>query len=108
MDPKEGEMSKPDETQSFVDAVQHPVRREILRLAVEMGEKFSPTQASKALEVDLSVVSYHVKVLSDKGLLTLVSKRPTPSSVEHFYAPVSSALEHPIVKVILQEEETCS
>ena len=108
MNPKEGEMSKPDETQSFVDAVQHPLRREILRLAVEQEEKFSPTQASRALEVDLSVVSYHVKVLSDKGVLTLVSKRPTPSSVEHFYAPASSALEHPIVKVILQEEETRS
>ena len=100
-------MSKPDTTQSFVDAVQHPLRREILRFAVERGEKLSPTQASRALGVDLSVVSYHVKVLTDKGVLDLVSQRPTPSSVEHFYAPVSSALEHPIVKVILQEEEAC-
>lgn len=101
-------MSKPDKTQSFVDAVQHPLRREILRLAVERGERFSPTQASRALEQDLSVVSYHVKVLTDKGVLTLVSKRPTHSSVEHFYAPISSALEHPIVRVILQEEEARS
>jgi DNA-binding transcriptional ArsR family regulator len=108
MNPKEGEMSKPDKTQSFVDAVQHPVRREILRLAVERDEKISPTQASRTLDVDLSVVSYHVKVLTDKGVLSLVSTAPTPSSVEHFYTPVSSALEHPIVKVILEEEEACS
>jgi len=93
----EGDASS-DPTQRYVDALKHPMRREILRLAVASREAISPVRASQALDEHLSNVSYHVRVLVDHGLMTPAHTSRTRGAVEHFYVVEPNALEHPVVK----------
>ncbi len=72
-----------------VKALNHPLRVEILR-AIEV-ERASPVELSRRLEAPLGVVSYHVRVLADLGLIKLVKRTPRRGAVEHHYeakAPV--------------------
>jgi DNA-binding transcriptional ArsR family regulator len=72
-----------------VKALNHPLRVAILR-AIEV-ERASPVELSRQLEAPLGVVSYHVRVLADLGLIKLVKRTPRRGAVEHHYearAPV--------------------
>ncbi len=72
-----------------VKALNHPLRVEILR-AIEV-ERASPVELSRRLDAPLGVVSYHVRVLADLGLIKLVKRTPRRGAVEHHYeakAPV--------------------
>jgi DNA-binding transcriptional ArsR family regulator len=72
-----------------VKALNHPLRVEILR-AIEV-DRASPVELSRRLEAPLGVVSYHVRVLADLGLIKLVKRTPRRGAVEHHYeakAPV--------------------
>jgi DNA-binding transcriptional ArsR family regulator len=91
-----------ERTQEVVDALRHVKRRQVLRLMIDRKEPISPAQASRELEVHLSSLSYHFRVLCDAGLLTLVSQRPKRGAIEHFYAVESVALEQPMVKALLE------
>lgn len=90
-----------DPTQRYVDALKHPMRREILRLAIASNKAVSPVRASHALDEHLSNVSYHVRVLVDRGLMTPAHTERIRGAVEHFYLVEPKALEHPIVKAFL-------
>ena len=78
-------------------ALRHPLRRRILRLMAD-GEVASPRELSVALRQPLSNVSYHVRVLAERGAVTLVGTTPTHGSVQHFYC---TALEAPWAREIL-------
>lgn len=65
-------------------ALRHPLRRQILQ-AMADGEAVSPLELSLALRQSLSNVSYHVRVLADRGAVTLVDTKPVRGSVQHFY-----------------------
>jgi DNA-binding transcriptional ArsR family regulator len=65
-------------------ALSHPLRRRILRELAATGTT-SPRQLSEALGQPLSNVSYHVRVLADRGAMTLVETKPARGSIEHFY-----------------------
>ncbi|MGN6814898.1 MAG: helix-turn-helix domain-containing protein [Solirubrobacterales bacterium] len=65
-------------------ALRHPLRRLILQ-AMADGEAVSPRDLSFALRHPLSNVSYHVRVLADRGAVTLVETKPVRGSVQHFY-----------------------
>lgn len=72
-----------------VKALNHPLRVEILR-AIEV-DRASPVELSRRLDAPLGVVSYHVRVLADLGLIKLVKRTPRRGAVEHHYeakAPV--------------------
>ena len=72
-----------------VKALNHPLRVEILR-AIEVN-RASPVELSRRLDAPLGVVSYHVRVLADLGLIKLVKRTPRRGAVEHHYeakAPV--------------------
>jgi len=72
-----------------VKALNHPLRVEILRAIEE--NRASPVELSRRLEAPLGVVSYHVRVLADLGLIKLVKRTPRRGAVEHHYeakAPV--------------------
>jgi DNA-binding transcriptional ArsR family regulator len=72
--------------QDVLKALNHPLRRRILRSLHDGGGPRSPIQLSRALRVPVSNVSYHVRVLRDRGVVALVSTRPVRGSSEHFYA----------------------
>ena len=72
-----------------VKALNHPLRVEILRAIEE--DRASPVELSRRLKAPLGVVSYHVRVLADLGLIKLVKRTPRRGAVEHHYeakAPV--------------------
>lgn len=65
-------------------ALRHPLRRQILQ-AMADGKAVSPRELSFALRHPLSNVSYHVRVLADRGAVTLVDTKPVRGSIQHFY-----------------------
>jgi DNA-binding transcriptional ArsR family regulator len=52
----------------------------------------SPKEISDALEVPLSNVSYHVRVLDELGLVEIVEEESVRGSVAHFYKSVERPL----------------
>lgn len=78
-------------------ALRHPLRREILR-TIGTEEAISPRQISSALDQPLSNVSYHVRVLADRGTIVLVKTKPVRGSMQHFYR---AAIEAPWARQVL-------
>jgi DNA-binding transcriptional ArsR family regulator len=93
-----------DCTQLYIEALSHPLRREILVLAVEKDEPISPVRVSRELEQHLSNVTYHMKVLADHGLMRLAFTEPARGAVEHFYIVERVPLGHPLIKALLHRD----
>ncbi len=68
---------------ALVQALVHPLRREILRALHEAEEARSPRELSLALDCPLSSVSYHVGLLAESNVLVRTHAR---DSTEHYYA----------------------
>ncbi len=99
----DGKTAGEDETQRFASALKHPLRRRILRSAIDQDDPLSPSQTSSLYDVPISNVSYHYRVLVEAELLELAYTRPVRGATEHFYRPEPAALDHPLVKVALDE-----
>jgi len=69
-----------------IRAIGAPQRRRILRALHAAGEAQSPNELSKGGDTSLGHVTYHVKVLTECGLLALTGTQPRRGAVEHFYA----------------------
>src|SRR3954467_3232590 len=67
----------------LVKALAHPLRVQIL--TVLEGRTASPSDLAEELDAPLGNVSYHVRTLSDLGLLKLVRRRTRRGAVEHYY-----------------------
>jgi len=52
---------------------------------VEAKEMRSPKELTVPVNRDVSIVSYHVRVLAEHGAVELVAEQPRRGSVEHFY-----------------------
>jgi DNA-binding transcriptional ArsR family regulator len=68
----------------LVRALAHPLRRSILKM-MHGEEEISPQELSKRLEENLSNLGYHVRVLSELEVITLVRTQPVRGSMKHFY-----------------------
>lgn len=69
-------------------ALNHPLRRRILRMLHEVGEARSPVELHKDLGEPLGNTSYHLKVLRDCNAVVETDSRHVRGAVEHFYASV--------------------
>lgn len=78
-------------------ALRHPSRRRVLREMAE-GEAISPRDLARRLQLPLSNVSYHVRVLAECGAVKLVATQPVRGSIQHFYR---SALDAPWARQLL-------
>jgi DNA-binding transcriptional ArsR family regulator len=78
--------SKSPTTDQLLRALNHSLRRRILRLM--NGETKSPGALAAELGEPLPSVSYHVRVLCECDVLRLVRAQPVRGSIEHFYHPV--------------------
>jgi DNA-binding transcriptional ArsR family regulator len=78
---------KPDQ---LLAALNHPVRRRILR-AFDGEETISPIELANRIDVPLTTVSYHVRILAGQRALKLVRTRPARGAVEHFYRSMVEA-----------------
>src|SRR5829696_3645375 len=67
----------------LVKALAHPLRVQILSVLEERVA--SPSDLAEELGAPLGNVSYHVRTLSDLGLLKLVRRRTRRGAVEHYY-----------------------
>lgn len=65
-------------------ALRHPLRRQILRRMTE-EQPISPRELATALNLPLSNVSYHVRVLAESAAVKLVGTKPVRGSMQHFY-----------------------
>lgn len=79
----------------------HPLRKRLFRLYVEAGERRSPKQLTVPVNKDVSIVSYHVRVLAEHGAVELVETQPRRGAVEHFYEATALVDELPWARVVL-------
>lgn len=61
-------------------------------LSILCETEASPSELSERLNIGLSKVSYHIKVLKDFKLLELVRTEPRRGAVEHFYRAKQRAI----------------
>jgi DNA-binding transcriptional ArsR family regulator len=64
-------------------AMAHPIRARIL--ASLDGRELSPVELSRELETSLGVVSYHVRVLADAGVVELARTPARRGAIQHHY-----------------------
>jgi DNA-binding transcriptional ArsR family regulator len=76
--------------EQLVKGLSHPVRHQCLTVLAERVA--SPRELAEVLDEDLSNVSYHVRVLSEHGLIELVKEEPVRGAVAHFYKAVERPL----------------
>jgi predicted transcriptional regulator len=69
----------------------------LLRRYVESEETLSPKELARLEGRPLSNVSYHVRVLAERGALEIVREAPVRGSVAHFYKATPLARETPWV-----------
>jgi DNA-binding transcriptional ArsR family regulator len=81
--------------QALLSILQHPLRRELLKLYVEAGETRSPKELTLSTNRHISNVGYHVRVLAEKGAIELITVEPRRGSIEHFYKATSLIDEVP-------------
>lgn len=81
---------KPSGTEeALIFLLGNPLRKRLFRLYVEATEKRSPKQLTVPVNRDVSIVSYHVRVLAEHGAIELVDTEPRRGAVEHFYKATS-------------------
>jgi len=72
--------------QDFMNALLHPVRREMLRLAIDQGE-ITVREAAKHLGEPLGTIRYHVQVLVRNNALEAGAPRLVRGSLTGFWRP---------------------
>ena len=73
-------------TTDLLLALSHPWRRQILRTLAD-GRARSPSELAESLDLPVSNLSYHVRVLATRGAVRLVRTAPSRGSTQHFYLP---------------------
>jgi DNA-binding transcriptional ArsR family regulator len=98
-----GDKKMDDHTEDLLKALNHEMRRRILRVLIGKPESpISPREVAGELRVSLSNVSYHVRVLADCAAISLVKTNPVRGSLQHFYSPSPEVVELPWVATVLE------
>jgi DNA-binding transcriptional ArsR family regulator len=85
----------------LISAINHPVRRRILRELRDSDEPRSPAELARAFRVPIGTISYHTNVLRRLGALKPAGERQVRGAVEHFY---DSTIEgDPPIEALLDE-----
>ncbi len=88
---------------TLIRALNHPVRREALRLLHRSGESKSAVQMSRSLRVSGEKLSYHLKVLAELGAVARAGERRVRGVPEKFFA--SEVSDHERIIAILADTE---
>jgi predicted transcriptional regulator len=84
----------------LISALNHALRRDILRLMHASGEARSPVGISEQLGRPLASVSYHVQILHRLGAVSLEQTEQVRGALKHFYA--STVKDHRIARSLLE------
>ena len=87
--------------QSLIFLLQHPLRKQLLKLYIEAKAKRSPKELAAPTNQHVCSVSYHVRVLAEHGAVVLVAEEPRRGSVEHFYEATPLVDEVPWARAVL-------
>jgi DNA-binding transcriptional ArsR family regulator len=79
----------------------HPLRRRLLGLYLEAKEMRSPKELTAPVNRDISMVSYHVRVLAEHGAVELVAEAARRGAVEHYYEATSLVDQVPWARAAL-------
>lgn len=82
----------------FLAALSHPTRRTLLKHFLGSNRALSPRELADRTGEKLPTVSYHVRVLVDKGTIELAEEEPVRGSVAHFYRASTLAKRTPWVR----------
>jgi hypothetical protein len=83
-----------------INALNHIVRRKILRLLHRPEGPRSPVRCAEQLGHRLSNVAYHFKVLFNHMIIVPDGTAPARGATEHFYA--SNVVDNPVIIEILE------
>jgi DNA-binding transcriptional ArsR family regulator len=87
-------------TPALIYALNHPVRRQILRRFCETGEA-SPSDMHRSISVGLSTLSFHAQVLNELGVIHGTRTQQVRGAIEHFYT--SNVAGNELAEAILRE-----
>ena len=88
--------------QELLQMLSNEIRRRILLLGM-LGdpEWLSPSKASRAIGISLTISGNHFRLLKDADLLVYKGAKKNRGADEHFYLPRYEALEHPIARSVM-------
>lgn len=89
----------------LLHALNHSVRRNVLRLLEQRGEggRLSPVEASDLLEVSLTTVAYHFRVLVSTQAVEEVGRQQVRGTIQHFFQLSDSLREASWVQGVLRD-----
>lgn len=76
-----------DRKQDLLDALEHPLRRSLLRRLVQSEEKMGSRELARIEEEPLSRVSYHLAKLDELGAVETAGDLRIGFSFSQFYRP---------------------
>jgi len=99
-----------DRRAELISALNHPSRRQVLRLLLDRGQRLSPVEMARELVLPLGAVSYHVKLLADRHALKPAGTRQVRGAVQRFYEVMIE--DDPPIETLLEEtreaDEACA
>jgi DNA-binding transcriptional ArsR family regulator len=80
-----------DMSPALLEALSHPIRRQVLRLFNSETSELSPIDLRKLIPIGLSNLSYHIRVLNDLNVIRETRAIPIRGSTKHFYESTVTA-----------------
>ena len=104
-DKKNGGAQSKDQRMSplLIQALNHPLRRKLLRALHSSDDARSPVKLSKMTGTDVSSIDYHVKILVSLGAAVKTGDRPVRGARENFF--LSKVSDHKQMVTILADTE---
>ena len=89
----------------LIHALNHSIRRRILRLIEDRGEDgtLSPVEAAEILALPLTTVAYHFRVLVATEAVVEVDRRQVRGTIQHFFQLSDSVREAHWVRGVLAD-----
>ena len=87
----------------LIRALNHPLRRKLLRALHGSSEAHSPIQLSRMTGEDVSNIDYHIKILVSLGAAVKTGDRRVRGARENFFA--SGVSDHKQIVAILADTE---
>lgn len=102
-DQSDGKRDKPDGQwrADLIKAIDHPLRRRMLRLLNEREEPLSSMQMADELGISLSITAYHVRILHELRAVVRAGKRQVRGALQRFYK--SKVKADPPIETLLEE-----
>jgi DNA-binding transcriptional ArsR family regulator len=86
---------------ALIRAINHPLRRRMLRLLLDLRQRLSPVEMARALGLTVSDTSYHARVLCNLGAVAPAGERQVRGALQRFY---EAAIEDdPPIETLLEE-----